>query len=172
MKSVLPQRTYAAILADVNDTLHPFNEATLAGRFWAAPLELKMYALFATVVSILHCGLVFFGPKSLNEAIVPFTGWGASTGYLFTLYFAFALIFLKTLPRQTGIACRFGIIAILLLDIFISWKVWQRSGGYDFGNPYLRTSPLQPIWTMLIPAFWVMTLLSPRISKYCKFRAG
>jgi hypothetical protein len=35
------------------------------------------------------------GPKSLKEAIVPFTGWGASTGYMFTLYFAFALIFPK-----------------------------------------------------------------------------
>lgn len=129
-----------------------------------------MYAVFATVVTVLGYGLVFFGPKSLNDAVVPYTGWGAGNNYAFTLFFAFALIFVKRLPRREGIIWRFAIIAILLIYIFAGYLQMKKVGGHDFGNPYLRVSPLRPLWTMVIPAFWVMALLSPRVNKFCKSR--
>lgn len=127
-----------------------------------------MYAVFAVVVSVLGFLLIFLAPKSLNAAIVPFTGWGAGSGYMFTLFFVFALIFVKRVPRRTAITWRFAIIAILLISIFSGYLQMKRAGGNDFGNPYLKISPWQPVWTMVIPAFWVMTLLSPRVNKYYK----
>lgn len=155
----------------MSELTHPSNERSLIGRFLAAPLELRMYTVFATAATVVGYGLAFFGPKSLNRAIVPFTGWSAGSYYAFTLFFAFGLVFAKKLPQRpqlAGAIWRFAIIAILLLGIFAGYLNMRTSGGDNFGNPYLRISPAQPVWTMIIPAFWIMMLLSPRINRFYK----
>jgi hypothetical protein len=129
-----------------------------SARFAAAPVELQAYFIFATL-AIIGWAVAFFGPKSLKEAIIPYTGWVPGENYLFTYLPAHALVFAKTPSRRAFIMCRFAIVAILLIGIF---------GGYqpNFGNPYLKISQWQPIWTMIIPAIWIMVLLSPRMRRF------
>jgi hypothetical protein len=165
-----PPACRGLILRRMSDNLPPSDQESIGARFSAAPLELRMYAVFAAVVSVLGCGLAAFGPKSLIEAIVPFTGWGAGTNYAFTLFFAFALIFAKKMPRRAGMIWRFAIIAILLISIFEGYQEMKRPAASDFGNPYLRISPLRPVWTIIIPAFWMLMLLSSRMKKFLMSR--
>jgi hypothetical protein len=128
-------------------------------------MELQAYVTFATVVTILGIALVF-GPKSLNATLVPFTGWAPGLNYIFTLYFAYALVFGRNLPRRTTITFRFAIVAILLIGIFGGYQAVKRGGHADFHNPYLTVNQWQPLWTMVIPAIWILVLLSPRMRAY------
>ena len=133
-------------------------------RFSAAPLELKIFAAFSVVVTILGGLLPIFGPKQLWEAVVPFTGWTPGLGYMFGLFFTFALIYLKS----PSFVLRFGIIAPLVLQIIFGLIMMAMSSAKNFGNPYLTVSPWRPVWTVIIPALWIAMLLSPRISRFGK----
>ena len=133
-------------------------------RFSAAPLELRAFAVFSVLVAILGTALPIFGPKHLWEAIVPFTGWTPALGYMFGLFFTFALIYMKS-PLWV---LRFGIIAPLVLQIIFGLLMMAMSPAKNFGNPYLTVSPWRPVWTVAIPALWIALLLSPRISRFGK----
>ena len=137
---------------------------TLYTKFSAAPLELRVFATFSVLVTILGVALPIFGPKQLWEAIVPFTGWTPGLGYMFGLFFTFALIYSKSPP----FALRFGIIAPLVLQIIFGLLMMAMSPAKNFGNPYLTVSPWRPVWTVAIPALWIALLLSPRISRFGK----
>jgi hypothetical protein len=161
---------HSLILACMSSDPNPSHPENLTARFAAAPLELKTFTVFAAVVALLGNGLIAFGPKSLKEAIIPITGRAPGTNYMFTLFFACALIFAKRIPRQSGIVWRFAIIAILAIGIFGGLQDMKRAGGNDFGNPYLTISPLRPLWTIIIPILWIVALLSPRINKFLASR--
>ena len=133
-------------------------------RFLAAPPELKIFATFSVVVTILGVALPIFGPKQLWEAVVPLTGWTPGLGYMFGLFFTFALIYLKS-PSWV---LRLGIIAPLVLQIIFGLIMMAMSSAKNFGNPYLTVSPWRPVWTVIIPALWIAMLLSPRISGFGK----
>jgi hypothetical protein len=137
-----------------------------AARFSAAPLEIKMYAVFAALATILGLGLLAFAPGFVRDSVVPITGWGPGLNYAFTLFFAFALIFAKHIPRKTSIMWRFAIVAILFISIFSGYQAFQRAGVHIYGAPYVKMNPFQPVWTMVIPGFWIMMILSPRVKKY------
>ena len=129
--------------------------------FSAAPLELRVFAVFSTVVTVAGFVLTFLGPKRVSEAIIPFTGWSPNLGYLFGLYFVFALIFSR---RE---ALRLGVVGPLLVQIVFGLVDLSRSGRENYGNPYLTVSPWRPVWTMAVPAIWVLVLYSPRMRKFC-----
>jgi hypothetical protein len=141
-----------------------FMGTNLYKRFLAAPLELKVFAIFSVVVSILGFALPVLGPKNLWEAIVPFTGWSPNLGYVFGLFFTFALIYTK-LPLWR---LRFGIIAPLSLQIIFGLLFMDKLPANNFNNPYLTVSPWRPVWTVIIPALWIAILLSPRLRRFGK----
>lgn len=95
------------------------------------------------------------------------TGWGASTGYMFSIYFVFVLILVPVFRWRTF---RFAIVAILLMTMAFGIYNLCRNHGPDFGNPYLTISLWQPLWTLVLPAFWIAVLHSPRIKKFCEER--
>jgi hypothetical protein len=64
------------------------------------------------MVTAIDYTLIFIGPKSIHEALVPITGWLASMSYSFTIFFAAALIYSPQL-RWRGI--RFAITGILFI---------------------------------------------------------
>ncbi len=136
--------------------------ANLYTRFLAAPLELKVFATFSVVVTILGFALPVFGPKNFWEAVLPFTGWSPNIGYSFGLFFTFALIYTK-FPLWLG---RLGIIAPLALQIIFGLLVMDKLPANNFGNPYLTVSPWRPIWTVVIPALWIAILFSPRVKRF------
>ena len=86
------------------------------------------------------------------------TGWGASTGYMFSIYFVFVLILVPVFGWDTF---RFAIVAILLMTMAFGIYNLCRNHGPDFGNPYLTISLWQPLWTLVLPAFSIAVLHSP-----------
>jgi hypothetical protein len=135
-------------------------------RFSAAPLELRVFATFSILVTILGGVLPIFGPKHLWEAVVPFTGWMPGLGYMFGLFFTFALVY----KQSPLLGLRLGIIAPLALQIIFGLMVMAKTSANNFGNPYLTVSPWQPVWTVAIPALWIALLLSPRMRRFGKMR--
>ena len=165
----------------------------ILSRFWEAPLELRIFAICSLLVTVLSISLVFFGPEYFYRSIVPFTG-GVPLGYMFGLYFTFALIFERVPPVDSRplflpgmwkpwvwnfanwiqkrkaarpyAGLRFGIVGPLIIQIFSGYMTWMMDDGNDHGNPYLRVSPWQPFWTMVIPALWILVLHLPRMNKF------
>jgi hypothetical protein len=142
-----------------------FMNTNLYTRFSAAPLELRAYALFSVIVTVLGYALAIYGPKNLWEAVIPFTGWSVNAGYAFGLFFTVALIYTKKSPLWP---LRLGIIAPLALQIIFGLQAMTKPSANDFGNPYLTVSPWQPVWTVVIPALWIAILLSPRMRRFGK----
>jgi hypothetical protein len=101
---------------------------------------------------------IFF--KEIGEVIVPITG--------FTLmpYFVTLIITVNQLSRNKKLTnYNIGVLAFYIL--FNSIQSLTIGDDYnDFNNPYLKISPWRPVWTIALPALWILILLSPRIKKY------
>jgi len=156
---------------------------------------LRIFAIFSLLATVFGFAVPIFGSKHLKEFLVPFIGWSPSVGYMFGLFFTFALIFMRVPPmesrplilpgvwkppmrsivnwiRQRQAAqpygfLRFGFIAPLLLQMFGGFWSAMKYDGIDFGNPYLRVSPWQPFWTIGLPALWILVLFSPPMNRFC-----
>lgn len=146
----------------------PTSQSTSAmSRFFAAPLELKAFAVFCVLVTVVDFGTMLTGPKTLREAIVPVTGWVGSMGYMFSLYFIFFLILSRAAHWRS---MRFAVVTMLLIPMVLGIKDVVGPASPNFNNPYLTISPWRPVWTLVIPALWIAILYSPRIKKYCELR--
>jgi len=168
-------------------------------RFLEAPLELRSFAIFSLSLIVLQFSLPVVGSKHIQESLVPITGWNPSLGYMFGLYFTFALIFVRLPQRDsrpgflTGVwkpwiwkfinwlrqktgkrpysFLRSGLVIPLVLQMFFGVWTVMTYNGIDYGNPYLRVSPWQTLWTVGLPALWILVLFSPRMNRFCD-RAG
>jgi hypothetical protein len=120
-----------------------------------APPQIQWFALFSVIVCAADLWLTFAGPRHVKAMIIPFTGWSASTPYLFGLFWVFYLMFS---PHRRGVH-RLGLFAPLLISIVFGLLRLLQPRGEDFGNPYLQVSVWQPVWTIVIPAVWVVLLL-------------
>jgi hypothetical protein len=150
-------------------------------RFQAAPLELKGYAIFAVLVSVGGFLLSILGLLSsrgslpglrgIIDSVVPIVGWSASsTGYMFTLFFAFMLI-CQRLPNWR--AMRFFIAMLLLMSSIFDVTTAIRTGnrahsGAPGSNPYLTVSPWRGVWVCGVPVLWIAVLHSPRVRRFCE----
>jgi hypothetical protein len=167
----------------------------LRTRFSEAPLALRAFAIFSSFIIVLQFSLLFFGSKNVQDSLVPITGWNPSFGYMFGLYFTFALIFMR-LPRRdtrplflTGVwqpwiwryinwlrlrratrpysFLRSGFILPLVLQMLFGAWTAMTYDGIDYGNPYLRVNPWQTLWTVGLPALWILVLYSPQMNRFC-----
>ena len=135
---------------------------SLFKRFLAAPLELRIYAVFSIFVSLAGMALPIFGPRKVWETLVPFTGWSPAIGYMLGLYFTLALIYTKIPAGRL----RIGVLAPLALQILFGWQAMGKAPTPNFGNPFLIVSPWRPVWTIALPAIWMVVMLSPRITRF------
>jgi peroxiredoxin len=101
-----------------------------------------------------------WGPISLNEQIVPITGWGMSLAY--TMTGILAVFYCITRAHRM----LYGMVAILLMHIVIGIVDALTPVGEDFGNPWLMVSPWRPVWSILIPGLWMIVILHTLISRY------
>jgi len=115
---------------------------------------LLLFALFATLVSAADLWLTFLGPKRIKAALIAYTGWAPSSPYLFAALMAWLL--LATGDRRR--VMRLWLVVPLLIGAVFGYVSFT-TRGEDFGNPYLRVSRWQPVWTMVIPAVWAASLL-------------
>lgn len=137
----------------------------LYSTFSAAPIQLRAFCLFATIVTILSV-LFLFANSTLRRSMVPITGSSIAAGYSFGLFFTYALIFSSN-ERIKKIKVLLGILIPLVLYILLGLFTFFNYNHQNFGNPYLTVSKWQPIWTILIPLFWIVVLMSKRVTRYC-----
>ena len=139
-------------------------------RFARAPLTLRAYVVFVLVAFALSLS-TFYAP-SLDAAIVPYTGWLGLYLYMFTLFFAMSAILT---PQRKSI---YGVVAFLgLFVLFGTLDTYQNTfgpdaGREDFGNPYLIYQTYRPVFTIALPAFWIVLLTSPTMRKWIKNSEG
>ena len=134
-------------------------------KYSLAPLELKFFIVFCVCVTVLSLTIQLLMPNSIEESIIPITGWNMGMAYGFCL-----IVTLGSMVSRRGIyrklTAQYG--NILLLAVFVVFHLidlltW--TGGYE-DNPYLFRSPWRPVWTIVVPVLWIILLLSPRIKKY------
>lgn len=130
-----------------------------------APIELQLYIAFCLIISILGLVTHFALPKEIAGRIIPFTGWSMGLLYFFNLIITF--VGMTNLHSRMGaLTIQYGnlvLLAIILLFGIIDLVNYDV--GY-IGNPYLSHSPIRWIWTIAIPATWVLVMLSPRINNF------
>jgi hypothetical protein len=134
-----------------------------------APLRLKMFIYFCIAVSLFSYLSLFVLPKYIKEAIIPITGWGLGDLYLFPLIVAFGAMFRN---RDSIGFSMFYILHFMLFSfiLFGAYDFYTYTGEFE-GNPYLYHSPWRPFWTMGVPLFWMIVLLSPKVRSYFKFQS-
>jgi len=130
----------------------------------AAPSMLLAYTIFAVLVTFADLILRPLAPESFRSGLVPYTGWLASMFYMFTLWFAVALIY----QRRGRNRVRFGVTLQLLVSITFGACQLFQAPGEAYGNPYLTVSPWRPVWTILIPFIWIIMLHTPRMNRFCR----
>ena len=135
-------------------------------RFTQAPLILRAYVVFALVASGLSLS-GFYAPP-LNAAIVPYTGWSSLGLYAFTLFFAIAAILTPQRKQVYAVAALLGLFVLLGAFDTFRYTLGPAAGRPDSGNPYLTYHPYRPIFTIVLPAFWLLLLISPIMRKWIK----
>jgi hypothetical protein len=129
-----------------------------------APAVLLAYSAFAVIITVIDFVILPLASESLRASIVPFTGWGLSGCYCFTIFFALTLIF----QSQGRNKIRFtGIVTIMLIQIGYGIFMLSKLKEANYGNPYLTVSPWQPVWTILVPAIWIALLYTPSMNRFC-----
>jgi len=128
-----------------------------------APPVLVAYALFAVTVTVADFGVLPLTSDSLQEWLVPHTGWVASMCYAFTIFFTLDFIF----RHEARTWNRFTITGLLAFQVVLG--VWDLSGMRDenYGNPYLTISPWRSVWTIIIPSLWIVAFYLPSMNRFC-----
>jgi hypothetical protein len=68
----------------------------------------------------------------------------------------------------------YGVVALLGLAVLFgaidafSHTLGPQAGAPDFGNPYLIYHHYRPVITIVLPATWLLLLVSPITSKWIK----
>lgn len=133
--------------------------------FSIAPMELKVFFAFSIITVLTYLIVILFFSSILSESIKPIVGNNIFIPYLLTCSFIAESMAGKSFLHPN---LRSNYTLIIFLLIYTAFKIYDfvAWNGEDFGNPYLMKNEGQPVWTILIPAFWILVLLSPRIKKY------
>ena len=109
-----------------------------------APLELRLYFVFAVAATLLGYGL-FFMPHNVKEAIWPYTTQSVSLGYSFGWFFAAYAVFMRSASaRWTAMALLAMSVVYAFLKLFWyhslpyeAYQAYSVAAPYEFG-PYRR----------------------------------
>ena len=104
------------------------------------------------------------GLLPLHKLLVPVTGWVGSAPYIFAIGMWPGLLD-RIGPRMDGPELRrhlkFSAGLLFFYAAFGAFMFARGGGGDETWNPWLRVSPWQPLWTVLVPAVWAAVLLRP-----------
>lgn len=134
--------------------------------FLIAPFELKIIFIISLIISLTDFYINAFGSRELIEKIIPVTGWVPGSFYFNLTVFSFLILSINS-SKKIWLR-NIIVIAILYGIIRDAYNFYSLKEVLFSENPYLRISPYKPIWKVYIPLVWLIILLSPRISKFCK----
>jgi hypothetical protein len=87
---------------------------------------------------------------------------------MFTLFFAISPIITPQRKLIYGVVALLGLAVLFGAFDTFRHTLGPEAGGPDFGNPYLIYHPYRPIFTIVLPAFWLLLLLFPIMRKWIK----
>ena len=137
-----------------------YRAAIFFSRFPLASIELRTYAVFAVVATLFQTSLIFWKSSEVHLFVTSIAGSSPALGYMYGLFFVFSSIYVTDEKQRKKL--RFGIIAPLVLHIIFGLLSAFNHNG-DYSNAYHQVSPWQPLFTIVLPLFWIVVLLSPRI---------
>ncbi len=139
-----------------------FSWSRFRSHFSVAPIEIRVYAVFITSVSLIANGLYWIAANELTETIFIYLTGSTSMGYLFSLYWVGYLIYTKDDKSR--------IILIFLLAVVIVFFIFQhiKRGDIYIDNWSSRENLFLLIWNLSIPLVWIGVFLSPRIKRFCQ----
>jgi hypothetical protein len=140
------------------------NMGILHKKFTAAPVELKAFALLAVVVTILQFIIFFFAKQDVRIFYSEKLGVSTGSSYGFTIFFVFALIFANRESRPNVL--RFGIVAPLIITL--SLKCLVLLSIINDGGKFEKSGNVGLVWSIIIPAIWIIVIFSPAVSKFCR----
>lgn len=138
---------------------------TIQKNYAKAPLEFLLFFWFSVLVFVFSVLSIYVFPESFKLAIYPYTGWLAGFNYIFIVISTLAVFSAK---RPISSLISFHKIFLLFLFVLAAFGVFEMytyTGEFE-GNPYLHHSPWRPVWTIAVPQFWILILLSPRVRNY------
>lgn len=126
------------------------------------PLDLKYLFWFSVVVVFLYLYLIIFASNNLYEKTIPYLGWSPQFIYLIIVSIILFQTPLQNEESNSGNfkTIRYKVIALFVFYLIINFLDWySKSPEYgSHSNPYLRYSVLRPIYTILIPLFWILII--------------
>ncbi len=133
--------------------------------FSIAPMELKVFFAFSIITVLTYLIVILFFSSILSESIKPIVGNNIFIPYLLTCSFIAESMAGKSFLHPN---LRSNYTLIIFLLIYTAFKIYDfvAWNGEDLGNSSIINTEWQLVWTILIPAFWILVLLSPRIKKY------
>ncbi|MBK7358079.1 MAG: hypothetical protein IPI45_11940 [Saprospiraceae bacterium] len=133
--------------------------------FSIAPVELKVFFVFSIIAVLTYFIAIFFLSSIIGESIKPLVGNGIINLYLLAIGFIAESMAGKSFLHPN---LRSNYTLIIFLLIYTTFKIYDfvTWNGEDFGNPSIINNEWQLVWTILIPGFWILVMLSPRIKKY------
>jgi hypothetical protein len=129
-------------------------------KFLSAPAELKAFAIFIVVATVAFVVITFVIKGETLTSYRKIFGASLANGYMFSIYFIFALINFNKNTKPEGL--RFAIASLLIFTtVFNCWMLFFLRSKTVVGSVEL-------IWNVLIPIFWVLLLFSPRVNRFCE----
>jgi hypothetical protein len=136
------------------------------------PLVLQAYAAFAVGAVVLWCAAfaVLLWPNA-NRHIAPYGGVNALSGYLFTLYFIFAI---PVQPRRWAVFVLAPLISVVLISGVTEMLRLLSDANVahtaQTANPFLQYAPLRPLFSIVVPLFWILMICSPQVWRWTRAR--
>lgn len=135
-----------------------YNSRRWYKKFSQAPLELKVFAIFAAAVSVMQFVVVFILPGEVfswySKNFRTITG----SNYMTVLIMLICLIYIPNTKKRT--IFRFAIVAIMLIAIAGNLFVYSIEKSVNYSTI---------IFTLVVPVFWILLMLfSPAINRFCK----
>lgn len=133
--------------------------------FSIAPMELKVFFAFSIIAVLTYFITIFFLSSIIGESIKPLVGNGIINPYLLTIGFIAESMATKSFLHPN---LRSNYTLIIFLLIYTTFKIYDfvAWNGEDLENPSIINNEWHMVWTILIPGFWILVMLSPRIKKY------
>jgi hypothetical protein len=147
------------------------NPTKVSTAFKKLPLDIIAFYLFAIVISAFSFYLRLDFNKELKASLMPYTGHGVGSGYLFLiLAISVGLFSYRVSIARTLRNLRVFIIIFMLLDVYSGVEDWWQvtPGDYLNPNPYLRYDASTPVYTVGVPLFWALLMTGMLMYHYFK----
>ena len=143
---------------------------SIKGKTKNIPLDIKLFFVFSCLITLASWYLELDANKSLRELTIPYTGWQFGMHYDFSVFFIPLGLLTFKKPNNTIVFLRLFLVSGMLLQLIDGFQDWFSITPEDYisTNPYLRYDKMRPIYTIILPLFWVLVIIGSLLNSYLK----